>query len=265
MSSFSERYGVNFNATNPLPPLMSSTTATISMVHVCICLFGLVSSVLLMTSISRSTTSQNRAIRRVQAMLCLSDASLYITYIVFLSTNTYFGQVPNNLFCQVNGVAIHFVCTSNFTTITYAVYDRYYRLVRMKVDRGKAAGKVVVPPHERIFKYLLLPFLLLHALLPAITAGGYGIYIPKPNNSKCYAGGGKGVLAHDVFPVANLAWFLGCFCVIVVASWRSLAIIKELLSENNVQSNAGSAKRVEAERRAMWHSIATTLLFLTGE
>jgi hypothetical protein len=127
----------------------------------------------------RSTTGQNRAIRRVQAMLCISDISLYITYIVFLSVNTSYGQVPNNVYCQANGAMIHFVCTSNFTTITYAVYDRYYRLTRMRDDRGKAAGKLVVPPHEKVFKCVERKLRLIDTVLSCPSLP------PLPDSSFC--------------------------------------------------------------------------------
>ena len=77
-----------------------------------------------------------------------------------------YGQVPNNDYCQANGAMIHFVCTSNFTTITYAVYDRYYRLTRMRDDRGKATGKLVVPPHEKVFKCVERKLRLIDTLVP---------------------------------------------------------------------------------------------------
>jgi hypothetical protein len=263
MSSFSDLYGLN--TTNPLPPLMSSTTSAISVLNVFILLSGFVLSLLLLFCISRLTTASNRALREVQGMLTVADMLLYLTFAIPLTVNAYHRQVPSQTFCQAQGVAVHFFATGNFTTITFSVIDRHYRLCQIRDSSTKSSGTAPTPAHWRVYKYAVLPLLLVHALLPVLTSGGYGVYVPKPNNNLCYAGGGRGVFAHDVFPAMNVGFFLSCSLVVMVLSWRTVKIIRGLLSASNVQSTAATKKRVEAERKAMWYAGTTTLLFLTGE
>lgn len=258
-------YEYNFgNETNPLPPAMSSTSSAFTLATMSALSLGFLLSLLLLVCISRLTTASNRAIRSVQRLLCVSDLLFYLEFLVVLSINYTYQRVPSHVACQVQGVAVHFFSTANFTTITMSTYDRYWRLRQLR-DSSKPSSSPFSPAHWRFYMFGILPFLLVHALLPVITSGGYGIYVPKPSSTICFAGGGRGVAAHDVYPAMNACWFVGCFGVIIVASYHTLKIIHGLLSASNVQSTAAGRKRVEAERRAMLYAGAITLLFLTGE
>jgi hypothetical protein len=199
-------------------------------------------------------------------MMCISDLSLSLVFGVFLSINVFYKQVPSNFVCQAQGVAIHFLTSAQIATITVTVYDRYKHLCELR-DKSSSTKSLSTtsssPTHWLLYKYAVLPLLLLHAFLPVLTSSKYGIYFPKPNNAICFAGGGRGILAHDMFGVVNTGYFLACFPVVVIASLRSLKIIRGLLASNTQSTTA--VKRVEAERRVVWFTGSTTLLFATGE
>ncbi|GMI38680.1 hypothetical protein TeGR_g2730, partial [Tetraparma gracilis] len=264
-SSYHEQlYGYNFhNSTTNLPPLMSSTSSAFTLATMFTLSLGFFLSLLLLVCISRLTTASNRALRSVQRLLCTADLLLYLELFMVLSINYTYQRVPSHVACQVQGVAVHFFSTANFTTITLSTYDRYWRLRRLRDSSSPSRLSSFSPVHWRFYMFGILPFLLVHALLPVITSGGYGIYVPKPNSSLCYAGGGRGVFAHDLFPAMNVGWFMGCFGVIIIASYQTLKIIHGLLTASNVQSTSAERKRVEAERRAMYYAGSTSLLFLT--
>ncbi|GMI15425.1 hypothetical protein TrVE_jg5290 [Triparma verrucosa] len=153
------------------------------------------------------------------------------------------------------GVVLHFFATGNFTTITYGVYNRYYYLCLLKANKKTTKNSLEVI----YFSVLLL--LLIHALLPVITNAAYGIYYPKPSNTTCFANGGRGIFAHDIFGFLNMLYFMSNTTLIIFASWKSLKIIKSLLL-SAVKSTASNEKQVQAERKAALLAIATTLLFL---
>jgi hypothetical protein len=87
---------------------------------------------------------------------------------------------------------------------------------------------------------------------------------PFPNNSFCVPAAGRGVLAHDVYPLLIILHFLICVCVIAGSSYRSQAIVKSLFS-TAVRCTSAMKKRGDAERRFMCHSVVTTLHFLACE
>lgn len=180
-SSYHEQlYGYSFhNETNPLPPPMSPTTSALTMAAVIVYMFGSLVSVVLLVCIASLTTASNRALRRIQYMMCLSDMLLYLVFTVSVSINLHNQKVLTNALCQAQGVAVHFSSTANFTTITFSVYDRYSRLRRLRDHTSKTTFSLL---HWRLFEFFVLPLLLLHALLPVLTSNAYGIYVPKPYN-----------------------------------------------------------------------------------
>lgn len=195
---------------------------------------------------------------RIQKIQCIFDLFTCFAWIGTVAVNLHYGRVSSDFFCQLQGTVLLFFATGNFTTITYGVYNRYYYLGQLKDN--KTPNKDKPPPHERIY-FIVLVLLLIHALLPVMTSATYGIYFPKPSNATCFASGGRGIFAHDIFGFISMLHFLGNTALIIFASYQSLKIIKTLLSAS-VQSTASGKKQAEAERRAALLAIVTTLLFL---
>ena len=107
---------------------------------------------------------------------------------------------------------------------------------------------------------IVAPGLLLHASLPVLTGSEYGHYAPIFTNSMCFATGGEGVLKHDLFAVANTAYFSSCLLLVIFTSYKSLKITHDLLASSSTGSTTKAA--VQAERRATWFAITVTALFL---
>ncbi|GMI52927.1 hypothetical protein TeGR_g5901 [Tetraparma gracilis] len=261
MADYPALYDYNFhNATVPLPPLQSSITKHLVPVSFCLLLTGSVFSIALLVPLSRASVTHNQNQRHGQLVQCIFDLVFYITWFVLAVPPYTTGEVPNHLYCQVNGALAHWSATSQFSAITGLAYERYYRLCQLRDN--DTAGARHVAPHWRVFKRLIAPLLFLHALLPILTSSAYGHFGPYRNNAACFGLGGRGVIGHDLFQLANVVYFLGCMCLTAVTSVRSVKIIRSLLSSSNVSSTASTKTAVKAERRLMLFSLCVTVLFL---
>ena len=129
------------------------------------------------------------------------------------------------------------LCHSCDHTLTL-IFRRYYYLCLLKANKKFTKNSLEVI----YFSVLLL--LLIHALLPVITNAAYGIYYPKPSNTTCFANGGRGIFAHDIFGFLNMLYFMSNTALIIFASWKSLKIIKSLLL-SAVKSTASNEKQVQ--------------------
>ncbi|GMH67034.1 hypothetical protein TrRE_jg3284 [Triparma retinervis] len=263
MASYADLYAYNWdNSTHPLPPLMTSTTQGFTSLELCLYLLGFGLTSLLLLCFYRKGGRANHAQRHGQRLQCWVDLAFFFVFFSANALNLQQRQVPSFAVCQLNGVAIHFVATLQFSAITGLVWERYYRL-RLIRDNSftRIAGKNSVAPHWRIFKYVVAPGLLLHALLPVLTGSEYGHYAPKSNNGLCFATGGEGVLKHDMFALANVLYFFSCFSVVIFASFKSLKTIRVLLASSSTGSTTKTA--VQTEKRATRFAISVTVLFLT--
>jgi hypothetical protein len=180
---------------------------------------------------------------------------------IFIVINRINHGVPNQLICQVQGAGVLFLITQHFTALSVSVYDRYWTLVNLRDINPPSSG---IALHWSMYKFGVLPFLTVFSALPLLTSGKFGFMEPFPNNSFCVPAAGRGVLAHDVYPLLIILHFLICVYVIAGSSYRSLVIVRSLFS-TAVQSTSAMKKRDDAERRFMWHSVVTTLHFLACE
>ena len=133
-------FSSNSTSTHPLPPLMSNTSVAICVLDIFILLCGFLLSLVLYLCISRRMrTAGNR--KTWDRMLCIADMLLYFAFGLANMINAYNRQVPSYVVCQAQAVSIHFFATANFTTITFSVYDRHWRLCQIrdnKKDKGEA-------------------------------------------------------------------------------------------------------------------------------
>ncbi|GMI41364.1 hypothetical protein TrCOL_g8199 [Triparma columacea] len=261
MASYADLYGYNWNnSTHPMPPLMTPTRQGFVSLELCLYLLGMGITSLLLLCFYRRGSRGNHAHRHGQRIQCWVDLAFFSARFVLSALNLQRRQVPSFAVCQFNGVALHFVSTLQFSAITGLVWERFYRLRLLRNNDGGSVAKNSVAPHWRIFKYVVAPGLLLHASLPVLTSSEYGHYAPIFTNSMCFATGGEGVLKHDLFAVANTAYFSFCLLLVIFTSYKSLKITRDLLAS----SSTGSTKKaaVQAERRATWFAITVTALFL---
>ncbi|GMH56888.1 hypothetical protein TrRE_jg4876, partial [Triparma retinervis] len=178
MASYADIYSYNWNnSTHPLPPLMTSTTQRFTSLELCLYLLGFGLTSLLLLCSYRKGGRANHAQRHGQRLQCWVDLAFFFFCFSVTTLNLQQRQVPSFAVCQLNGVVIHFLATLQFSAITGLVWERYYRLRLIRDNSlSRIAGKNRVAPHWGIFKYVVAPGLLLHALLPVLTGSEYGHY-----------------------------------------------------------------------------------------
>jgi len=247
-------YSFNFNATSYSPPSISGSTAAFAFLAIFFNITGIVLSLFLLGLLK----GEKRVGQRV---CCYADIALSCVQFPAIVVSLIAGRVPSMLFCQLNGFTIHAVCTCQFSSITCLAYERFYNTKQVR-DGNAGKGKKR-PPFWFYLRAVLWPLLVIHAALPILTRGGYGAYGMKPAAFQCYATGGEGVFSHDIFPVMNLAFFVGCTTFIFYSLLSSFFILRGILAKAGADKNGTVAKdAAKIEKKAMLFAVALATTFL---
>ena len=252
MPDYELTYGYNFDAANPLPPPMSSSSTSFAILFICLSISGLfLSSSIIHKILSKSLYEMHPAI----TVLSFWDCFFHLTTLSAFIPSLIHGRVPSSFSCNLTGVSLNFVCTSAFSCLTALAYDRL-DFLRVLTKQTSSPSR-----HWYYLNRVCYPLLFVWALLPIITDFGFGIYVPKPNSLLCYAHGGRQILLHDLFVVGNVLYcFAVCFPTICYSLFKSQRIIAQLLSDRA----HFSAKAAKAQQESLFFSVFLILLFLTS-
>jgi hypothetical protein len=248
-----EKYGFNFNSTDPQPPFANHTSIAFNTLDLTLLVLGLMSSATLLLLINNQPSKHKKLGQRI----CLfADFCLALFFFTFIPLSYSNRRMLSMSLCQVYSVGTHFFCTLQMTTITSLAYERYF-CVRMLQENKKKR----VAPHWWFIQFVGIPFLGLHALLPVLSSGAYGAYGLKGNGIQCYAVSGKGVVGHDLYIIASLAFAVVCLCAIPYWLGHSYLMTRAILSKSSTMATVEAAAK--AERRSMWFALSLAITFVS--
>jgi hypothetical protein len=261
LASISSVYGFNFNATNLVPPPMSTSSSAILTFTTACQIPSIITLLLILREIGRITRRNPSApSRQGQVLVCKTDLAFHAITLPMNAMIFLHNRTPSMAFCQANGFLMHALCETQMTLIAGLAYERYWTIKEIQAHRPPGSRAA---PHWPYVKFLCIPLIILHSALPWLTEGAYGAYGMKPNANYCYATSGRGNFMHDAHIAVLLFYVMVvCFTVIVVSGFKSYRIISEIAAavNTNVHSSATQAA-AKQERKALYFAFGLTLLF----